>query len=235
VSADGLITALVTLLVALIPYLVHLFREWRRKDDQMYKFVYIKVYHLTPMVDGQPPVYEKYISRLSKTIGVYDEFHYFRLNVFRKPQKNLRYLDRSSGIVDMQIIHPWQSLYFEDKGAAKVENVLEQIIKEPSNVFFTRTMYFNGIQKGNEDVGMRMENDTLEARLLVDFSSIPGFETFQKATPKGAYRSNGREEPVGVIETQPGIYLLSQKNLKKGDVLRMDFNLDWDVIKNQNG
>ncbi|MCC7446748.1 MAG: hypothetical protein IT324_04990 [Anaerolineae bacterium] len=236
-SADTLIVAvagiLAAILGALVPIIIGFVNSRRVRKAQMYKFGYVKVYHLSNNGSGKAPIYQKYLSRLGRKIDVFDEYHFYKLNIFREPQKDFIVSDRSSGIVDMQIIHPWQQLRFSDKGAEKNESVLIQGIQQESSVFFMRTIYYNAIQPSNEDFGMKMERDTQEARLLVDFSSIPEYETFLKGLPKGVFRDGHKEEQIGVIETQPGVFMATRTNLKKDDVIRIDFTIDWAVIDKQ--
>jgi hypothetical protein len=234
-TVDGLVTAVAAvvaaLIGALIPYIVHMIRERRRRDNQLYKFVYVKLYHLTPKKPGRRPVYRRHIDRLERDIEVYDEFHYYRLNLFHRPQADFTVSDRSSGTVDLQIIHPWQDLFFPDRGAAKVGEYVAQQIQQPSHVLFTRTIYYNAFQEGNEDFAMKMERDTDEARLLIDFSSIPDFAAFINPAPKAVLRAARGEQPLGVIQTQPGIFMVVGNGLKKDDVIRIDFKVDWQTLE----
>jgi hypothetical protein len=238
-NTDAIINALAVIIAAiigaLVPLLALFIRDRQARENQLYKFVYIKVYHLTPMAEGKTPVYKKHIGRLNTDVEVFDESHFFRLNVFRKPQQNFPISDRSSGTVDMQILYPWQDLQFSDKGAEKEPRRMAQIVKEPSNVFFTRTMYFNGFQPGNEDFAMKMEKDTEEARMLIDFSSIPKFNTFVKEGPKGILRRGNIEKHISVITDAAGVYSVNATSLKEDDVIRLDFAIDWDAVGEQSG
>ncbi len=223
--------ALATLIAALASiYIAYRQMEKRGKDRQLSKIVYIKMYHLRSRGEGRTPAYKKYIHRLKREIDVYDEFHFYRLNIFRKPQANFRIRDRSSGIVDMQILHPNQKVQFSDKGAEVVENYMEQTIRESSTIFLTNTMYYNGFQIGNEDFGMKMEMDTQEARMVVDFSSIPNYDSIILELPSGIFRRGDREEEISISKPAPGTFQIEKKDMKKDDVLRMDFKIDWEIV-----
>lgn len=230
--AASLFATVVTLLVA-SPALVSGIREWLARNRQVYKYVYVKAVHLTSRADGGPPVYVAHVKRLGEAaeVPVYDEYHYFRLNVFRRAQTGCCVTDRSSGVVDLQILHPFtRTLTFADEGAERVPGVISQEVEGESSVLFTRTIYYNGLQKGNEDIAMKLELDTDEARLIVDFSSIPNFRDIlgRGAIPRGSRRTGkGAPEPLGVEELSPGIYSLMIRDGKKGDVMRMDFAFAW--------
>src|SRR5215212_297357 len=100
----ALIGALATIVVGLLP----LYLERRKHRYQKYKFVYVKVIHLRRREHGRAPVYRASLRRVGREIEVFDEYHFFRLNVFHRPQKEFRFSDRTSGVVDLQIMYPWQ-------------------------------------------------------------------------------------------------------------------------------
>ncbi len=228
----NLIAALIGAIAAVIAGAVPYFLNKVGKPKQLQKFVYIKVLHLKKKVKGRKPIYTRYVKRLEKEIEVFDEYLYFRFNIFKRTQKKFTCQDRSSGIVDMQILHPWQDeLKFADKGAKFVEKILSQIPIKPSNVFFTETKYFNGFQSGNEDIAMGVEFDTEEARLVIDFSSLPNFNDIIMEKPKAYFISiDENEEMIGILEPSPGIYCIAKNNIKKGSVLRIDFEFDWEKL-----
>ena len=200
----------------------------RGKNRQAYKFVYIKLYHLKKMEDGAPPACRRYISRLGREVDVFDEFHYFKVNIFKSPRKNWTVGARSRGVVDMQILHPFQRIAFSDIGAQEKEGSIRQVIKNKASAFFIRTMYYNGCQPGNENFAIKMESDTDEARIIVDFTAIPGFEKVVKGYPSGVIRRGDHEEDIAVGETMPGMFMVSSRKLEKWDVIRIDFSFDWE-------
>jgi len=208
-----------------------LFDIQKSKNRQLYKFVYIKTYSLSAMREGAPPVTHKFVKRLNREVAVFDEFHMFKLSIFKTERKKHRVGDRSSGVVDMQILHPWQNVAFSDAGAAQKEDVIDQVIKKPSAVFFTRSMYYNGFQPGNEQFAIKMEQDTDEARIVMDFTSIQNIRKIIKGSPKGIIRKGDVEEEAMAGETsEQGIYQIGASKLDEGDVLRVDFTIDWSQV-----
>lgn len=229
--AASLIASFVTLLVS-SPALISGVKHWLARDRQQHKFVYVKIVHLTSRAAGRPPVYVAHVERLGHAgqVDVYDEYHYFRLNVFHRPQSGWCVSDRSSGVVDLQILHPFtRTLTFNDEGSGRVPQKLEQEVEGTSSVVFTRTVYYNGLQSGDEDIAMKLEKDTDEARIVVDFSSIPNFREILGNGHVRAVRRSGKAtpEPVGVEELSPGIYSASVRDGKRGDVIRIDFTFSW--------
>lgn len=226
----ALIGAAVTMLTGL-PSLVTWFREWRARDRQLYKLSYVKIVRLADRRVEPDAPHRATIQRLGSAIDVWDEFHYFRLNVFRRPRREIVCVDRSSGAVDLQILHPWQErLVFTDEGAAMIPGLVSQRITNPSTTYFTKSIYYNGLQHGNEDLAMKMEHDTDEARMIVDFSSVPGFEAFLAAPPTGTLRTTHGERTLGVAMPYPGIFSVEAKELKCDDVLRMNFTFRWSAV-----
>lgn len=228
----ALIGATATLIAVLLP----MYREWRIKNTQAYKFAYVKVLHLRNRAADRPPIYRVFVPRLEREVDVYDEFHYFRLNVYHRPRPGFSSTDRSSGVVDLQVLHPWQEqLRFTDRSAQRVEQVVSQHIESKSSVYFTRTMYYNGLQNGQEDFGMKMECDTDEARLIVDFSSLPGHTRFLRALPEGFLCTPSGERRVGVVELYPGVFSVSADKLKSDHVLRMNVHIEWSLVEDPSG
>jgi hypothetical protein len=229
-TLDTIIIALVTLLAALVPYISSYIAKKRAEKGQLYKLAYIKMVYLSRRAEGKAPIYKFFSKRLDKEIDVFDEFHFYRLNMFQTDQKDFSSYDRSSGTVDLMVIHPWQAeLHFDDPGGKEVPHLVQQKLA-PGRIFFTRTMFFNGFQKGNEDFMVKMEKDTHEAKLIADFSSIPNYQQIIKTTPQGKIKSGQTEQQaIGVIESG-GIYILQKENLKKDDVLILKFDIDWEKV-----
>lgn len=207
-----------------------------RYDDasvQLEKTALIKFFHLTKREQNKKPVYKRYIDRLNKQIDIYDEYVLLRFNKFPQSVKDFECTDRTSGTIDLNILHPWQdSLKFADKGAQYVEQFLNQMLEGTSNVFVTAANYYNAFQPGNNDAGIKMEKDTQMARLIVDFSSIPNHEKFIIGMPK-AIRDNGEEEAAIKVIHKPnsGVYYVSKADLKKGEVIKMMFEINWDEVQ----
>jgi hypothetical protein len=91
---------------------------------------------------------------------------------------------------------------------------------------WTGLIYFNGLQPGNENVAMKVEHDTREARMIVDFSSIPDCEALVPM-PSAVERLDERETQITVRRIGPGIFSASLADVEKDTVLRMDFSFAW--------
>lgn len=196
------------------------------------KIAYIKLIHLSERKEGAKPIYKRYVPRLNRDIDVYDEAQFFRLIKFSKPLKDLNIKDRSSGVVDLNILHPWQELEFTDYGAADVENIIEQVINmKDSNIFYSAMYYLNGFQKGKEDYMTKMELKTKIGRLIIDFSSLPKFKNFVTGY-KGFKIARGTkyEMEISTQQIRPGIYHVTDVELDKGDVIGLRFEIDWEKI-----
>jgi hypothetical protein len=192
------------------------------------KLLYIKVLHLSKMEEGKPPVYTRSIERLGKEIPVYDELVFYSLNVYSKPQENFTFTFRSSGVADPRPVHPWVGkLEFSDKDSQAILNMVQANVNKSSHSYAVISHHFNGLQPGHEDVATKLDRDALYARLVVDFSSIPGAAGLFKSHPKGSLRTGDATEPLGIEEYSPAIYSVTRDNVKEGQVLRIEFALDW--------
>lgn len=208
--------------------------EEKEEFVQIEKIAYIKLIHLKERKAGATPFYKRYIPRLNREVEVFDEVQIFRIIKYSKPLEEIDVRDRSSGVVDINILHPWQELEFTDYGSSQIEELVTQVIDMNSSNVFCSVMYFiNGFQKGNTDYLIQMENKTKVGRLLIDFSSLLYFEEFITDIPKGFKRIKGFEDerPVSVEQLRPGIFHLEAINLNKGDVVGLRFNLNWDKIR----
>lgn len=240
----GVLTVVSTIFAAVLAaVLPNYLSERQARNRQRYKLFYIKVYQLNRKIEGMAPRSEAFIERLGKKIPVYDELHYYRLNIFNSPQKGFTITDRSSGAVDLQILHPYQHLVFTDKKAGNIEGMITQTLHTDSSVYFTRAIFYNGFQPGAEDVSIKMERETEEARLIIDFTAVPNHEKLIVSRPQGFFvTTDGAarlERTVEVQELNAGIYALNsssitstrrKKYLKPDDVLRMEFNINWELI-----
>ena len=196
------------------------------------KLMYVKILHLSQMGAGKNPVYRRVVERLGgEEVPVFDEAVYYGLNIFSRQEQKYSTVFRSSGIVDLRIGHPWkEKLEFPDKDAQVLRNIVRQTVKGPSNVYLTVSHHYNGLQPGHEDIGVRMDQDTQHARLVVDFSSIPNSQLLFRERPKAVLRTGNEEKPIGIIEYSPTIFSTAQNDLKEGQVLRIDFKIDWDWL-----
>ena len=233
IAVAGLVIAVISVIAGFTSGLVpQLYNDWFSTKPQQYKFFYMKVNCLKLKEPGAVPFYKRHVKRLDKDVDVFSEVQCYRLNIFSREQKSMRFSDRSSGVVDLQIFHPLQEeLIFTDEKAANNPNSLTQRVDKKSRVYFSRATYLNGFQPNEEDMSMKMEKDTEEAILLVDFSSLPNFEQILKKDPVGFHISSGKKKShIPVTPLQPGIYSVKMEHLKEGDVIRMDFSINWGLL-----
>jgi hypothetical protein len=191
---------------------------------------YVKLYHLSRAAKDRPPLYKRHVQRLDEELGVYDEVHLFRLNLFYKEQPEFATRDRSSGAIDLQILHPWQKLTFPDAGEARILGALSQTIRQKSRVFFTQTIRYNGFQPGHEEFSTRMETDVEEARFIIDFSSLANFSAILSKLPKSFLVHDSTQREIGLSSPSPDVFLVEAKNLKKDDVIKVVFSIDWAAV-----
>lgn len=199
---------------------------------QEQKMVYVKYLHIRR--ESEEPVYSKHISRLEEDIDVHSEYHYYRFNKYSTKNNSILLTDRSSGIVDQNILYPWKKLAFTDIPSKKIKGIISQNV-DSSDCYFSATTYYNGFKEHNEDIGMKMEMDTLEARLVADFSSIVGLEKLFVKEPD-AYKMelDGRKTKLlGLEKISEGVYHLVSQNLKKGEALLLDFHVNWDYLNDE--
>ncbi|MEM9364227.1 MAG: hypothetical protein AAGA43_16415 [Bacteroidota bacterium] len=193
------------------------------------KTVYVKYLHIRSEKD--PPVYTRYSDRLEEDIEVHSEYHYYRFNKYNKKNNAIKLTDRSSGIVDQNILYPWKKLTFTDLPSKKLPGFISQNV-ESNDCYFSATTYYNGFCEGNEDIGSKMEMDTLEARIVADFSSIIGLDKlFVKEPDAYKFELDGtRTKLLGLEKIAHGVYHLAANNLKKDESLFLDFHVDWDYL-----
>jgi hypothetical protein len=192
------------------------------------KLLYVKVLHLSKMQDGNPPIYSRVVERLGKEISIYDELVYYSLNVFSKSQENFSFSFSSSGVADPRPVHPWVGkLGFAYRDSQFFEKTVQSTVNKSSHTYAVVSHHFNGLQPGHEDVQTKVDRDTRHARLVVDFSSIPGAAALFKVRPKAFLRTDDLSESLGIEEYTPEIFAVTRDNVKEGQVLRIEFSLDW--------
>lgn len=196
---------------------------------QEMKMVYVKYLHIRK--ESEAPVYQKFIERLDETIDVHSEYHYYRFNKFNKDNNSITLTDKSSGVVDLKILYPWKDIVFTDIPSQKHKGSITQDVSN-SDTYFCATTYYNGFKEKNEDIGMKMEMDTLCAKIIADFSSIVGLKKLFIKEPD-AYKmelNKAKIKLVGLEKISDGVYHIEVHNLKKGEALLLDFHVNWDYL-----
>lgn len=202
------------------------------------KVEYIKMLHLIDKSKNTRPVYKKYITRLQQEEEIFDEAQFAELMIYSgKPDSNMVYnYSQSHGTIDMNIIVPRQDATQGGEQREEDDGMSDQArgyVGMSSNVFYSVTNFINAFQRGNTFYQTRADQPIAIARLIVDFSSLPCFLTIHKTDPK-ARRYNEREKAdtieLPVIQIKSGIYQCAAENMLPGDVVVMNFDIDWDKV-----
>lgn len=205
------------------------------------KILYAKVVRFELQTDSAEPLYLADATRSAESpieVGVFDETVYTSVETYDRPTSEHEYSFRSSGVADLLCLTPWRSrLRFTDRGAAADPHQVRQVFSDdPSESFVVVTHAYNGLQPGHEDFGIRMPEAIDEARLVVDLSSVPRLIDAMTAPPRGELRSESAEPiQLSVLEYRRGIYCIEQRQLRKNDVLLLDFSIDWDRLRSGGG
>ncbi|MEM6799218.1 MAG: hypothetical protein AAF589_06860 [Planctomycetota bacterium] len=199
--------------------------------------LYAKVVRWEVAAEGVEPLYTADATRAAASplsVGVFDETVYTSVAVYDKPTEGHEYTFRGGGVVDLMCMYPWRDrLRFPDKGAAADPHQVRQAFSDQSsNSYVIVTHAYNGLQIGNEDFAVRMPVDSAEGRLVVDLSSVPHVMQAMTVPPRAELRSAcGADQPrPQVFEYRRGIYTIVAKDLRKDDVLFLDFTVDWDKL-----
>lgn len=167
-------------------------------------------------------------------VDVFDETVYTAVSVYDKSTSGHEYIFRGSGVVDLLCVYPWRDkLHFTDEASAGVPQRIRQAFShQSSNSFVMVTHAYNGLQVDQEDFAVRMPTDCKEGRLVVDLSSVPHILEAMTEAPRAELRSDhlGNRPSLQVTEYRRGIYAIEAHNLRKDDVLFLDFTVDWEQI-----
>ncbi len=220
-------------------------RTFHQIERQNKKTGYIRFLHLHRQFNGAGPIYGRYIDRLDQIVPVFDEYVLFRVNDFPEIISEFECRDSSTGVVDLSILNPWQPrLIIPERVYEQTPGEIQQIVQGESSTFTTVTHYFNAFQK-NQYLLIRMEKDTDEARLIVDFRYLPGHADIINAKAiKATLKANvgGLEKHLQVYNrfkenrkfvTIPGMFWVNGENLKKGDTIGIDFKkaINWEATE----
>ncbi len=195
---------------------------------------YVKVFSLN-QERSAGSAYDKYIPRLDKTVRVLNESIWFNLAMFPEPQKEFKSSFRSGGVADGTPLHPWgKVIEFSDKYDKMMPSYVEQLITVRSNTYSTAFHSYNGFGPGKEDVGLQMDYDAEEIRLIADFSSVPKFRDMLNSQPRAVLKRGELEEAGAVESSAPGVFYAVRRDIRKGDILRIKFDLNWKAGNDRN-
>ncbi|ACT96615.1 DUF4062 domain-containing protein [Dyadobacter fermentans] len=204
------------------------------------KLIYYKFLHLSDKTVSAGPLYRKFVKRLNTTIDVYDEYLTFRVSKFNKLVTRFRSYDSTRGTaVEVNSLIPFiMSLRDTDKTIEENPQILQPLIGGPSNVFVTSSHYYNGFQDGNKDAAAKADKNAQTVRLVVDFTSVKDYHLHISGQPRGFFsyhEESGKlvSREVGDIKTVvPGLYWIERKDMREGEVIRMEFSTDIETISN---
>ena len=54
-----------------------------------------------------------------------------------------------------------------------------------------------------------------------------------RGIPKSVVDNGQTKQDIGIIQLQKGIYMVTRTDLKKDNVMRIDFKINWDVVDKQ--
>jgi len=199
--------------------------DGQREQARYSKLLYIKVLHMRRRGSGQPPMYLRKLSEIgSPEIEVFDEAIYYSLHIFVKPQRKFGWSVRSSGKVDPFIAHPWtDQILYPDQKERLLQNLLTPTCREKSNVYLAVSHFYNGLQPGDEDFTLRVEDDIDYARIVVDFSSLADPKPRFVELPKAFLVTKEGEQIIGIAECRPGIFTAVQLGIKEWQALKIAF------------
>ena len=197
------------------------------------KLLYVKVTYLSNMsAPGAQPFYRRVVSRLKEPdrfVDVYDEAIYYTLELLPEKRAIEGRRDNSSGVVDSSLVIPWRDeIPFPDVTEKAMKEMVIVEVPENTDTFLTVSHFENGLQgKDHQDFATKMPEGADDARLVVDFSSVPGANSF--VSPRYACVSTEGTDgaKIGVVARGESVYTASAKPTGKGQRLKMYFDFDW--------
>lgn len=203
------------------------------------KVQYIKMLHLTKKADHKKPVYKKLIERLQSDKEVFDEAQFFELVIYSgNAQTTLanNYILSDVGTIDMNIIIPRQNPGVGLKSFQRNDTIPGRVTRDVdlnSNVFFSVTTFINSFQENNSFYQTRADEDIKQLRLIIDFSSLPERKNIQRSAPAGIQyndKNSAETKNLNVTEIKDCVYQVEASELKKGDNVVMNFDINWSEV-----
>ena len=149
--------------------------------SQLEKTIIFKMINLKSVDESPETIYEKYIPRLKKSIGVVSEFMTIRVNKFDRKVEGFKSKDTTSGdAIELNSLLPF---HFNLEDTDKKPDIIQPTINGPSNVYVAIAHTYNGFRFHNLDFSTKAEKNTNLVRLIIDFSSIPNFENIIPERP----------------------------------------------------
>lgn len=194
------------------------------------KLLYVKVTCLRQKKAGATAFYQRTVDRLpadDRMVQVYDEAVYYTLEMFSEKKKPGPRTERTQGVVDPRMVIPLKNpLVFSDEDAGLIPQTVQMEVNEECDTLLTVSHFENGMQGKDQYFATRISEDAQQARIIVDFSSVPDAKRF--VIPGAAYLVTSAGEVDAKIEPfGESMYMASCENAKEGDLLKMTFTFDW--------
>ena len=193
---------------------------------QLEKTIIFKMINLKSIDESSEAIYQRYIPRIDKTVGVTSEFVAIRINKFDRKIRQFKSRDRTSGdAIEVNALFPYD---FNIEDTDRNAKLIQPIIEGPSDIYIATSHTYNGFKVGELDISTKAEKNTDLVRLIVDFSSIPNFHNLISKDAQLHYcpypgKPKMKEEEQQYELLADGIYFAQKENMKEGDVLRFDF------------
>jgi|GEM_PF-3679845 len=169
----------------------------------------------------------RFIPRLNKEIKIYDEYSLYSVVYHQKDIYSANPYINGSGVVDMNIINPWQpEQEYAFNKQKEIENFITQRVNFHENLAIINYKYYNGLQKDSESISFDFNCNRLIMTFVLDFTPIVDFAKILTSKPKCFLLKNNeiiRELPVD--DSIWGIFTSPNVEMYKGYTIRMNFDL----------
>jgi len=211
------------------------------------KLLYIK---LIALVDEEKnkgtPLFTRRLRRSGESFPIYDTAMFYQFTQFSSspPTDHEWKFTSSRGQVDAIQLYPFDPATSDpDPAKRTIHKSVEGYLRPTPDSLIVVCHYYNGFQKGDgEWAGVRAANDSGQLRLVVDFSSVmtvedndlfterPSAYWAQESKRDPADSTKRLETPIEFEFNDGRVFSVSQKNVKKRDVLLIRYKLNWDSL-----
>ncbi|WP_051397815.1 DUF4062 domain-containing protein [Runella limosa] len=205
------------------------------------KVIYYKMLKLESIEENPSVLYEKHIKRINKKIKIFSEYISIRIIKFDKFTSNFKGRDRTNG--DAIEVHSLSPFHINIDDGDFRSNLIEPVIAGPTDAYVTLNHCYNGFKVGDFDLGLKAEKNIENARLVLDFSSIPNFNKFFPNPPKLFYNRfiyDNESEGEKLVDFEladfeifsSGFFVAKVKRMRKNEALRFELLNDLETSSN---
>lgn len=205
------------------------------------KVIYYKMLKLESIEETPKILYEKHIKRINKKIKIFSEYISIRIIKFDKFTSNFKGRDRTNG--DAIEVHSLSPFHINIDDGDLRANLIEPVISGPTDAYVTVNHCYNGFKVGDFDLGLKAEKNIENARLVLDFTSIPNFNKLFPNSPKLFYNRliyDNESESERLIDFElsdfeipsNGFFIARVKRMRKNEGLRFEFLNDLETSSN---